>query len=418
MLSAGLRLGALVLTLGSAALLSASCSSDPSAKPAGEQKPGGGSGFGSSGEPDGAGGSACATQEAEPDPSSRPVDIIFLIDNSVSMSEEIGEVERQINDNFAAIIGASNIDYRVIMLSNHGSHGPGNPIQKICVKAPLSGTNCSPIPAKPAETARFFQYDALINSQDSLCQILATYRAPDKSGTHPKGWADLLRVPAFKVFAVITDDRVSAGPCSGWPKFDDKTNDKVSAKTTAETFQNALYVLDPTQFGNQARRNFVWHSIVGVAPFDAGDPTKPYPPSAELNAEICEPGSVAAGLGYQALSKLSGGLRYPTCGLDYTTIFKAMAEGVIFGASLPCEYAVPTSSKEGTKIDPASATIRFTKEGQTTTFTQVPNAEACAPEKFFIENERIKLCPDACVLVQSNPGAELKVLYACLPSAE
>jgi len=82
-------------------------------------------GFGSSGTSGASGGTSggveCAVQEAAASLTKRPVDIIFAIDNSGSMSGEIAEVEKQVNDNFATLIAASGIDYRVIMVSSHGN---------------------------------------------------------------------------------------------------------------------------------------------------------------------------------------------------------------------------------------------------------------------------------------------------------
>src|SRR5262245_13950664 len=72
---------------------------------------------------------ACVATSAEAKLEKKPVDIIFIIDNSGSMTDNIAGVERNINQNFASIIGASSIDYRVIMLSEHGSADD----QRICV---------------------------------------------------------------------------------------------------------------------------------------------------------------------------------------------------------------------------------------------------------------------------------------------
>jgi len=60
-----------------------------------------------------------------------------VIDNSGSMTDEIVEVEEQINLNFAAIIDSAvpAIDYRVVMVSAFGDSGD----QEICVGAPLGG---------------------------------------------------------------------------------------------------------------------------------------------------------------------------------------------------------------------------------------------------------------------------------------
>src|SRR5689334_12072128 len=110
------------------------------------------------------------------------------------MSGEISEVERQINENFTGIIEKSDTDYRVIMLSSHGAHDVGGAesgdpsrLQHICVREPLSGTSCSPIPEQPVETTKFVHHDIVVNSQDALCKIITSFKSPDDKGRHPKG---------------------------------------------------------------------------------------------------------------------------------------------------------------------------------------------------------------------------------------
>jgi hypothetical protein len=48
-------------------------------------------------------------------------------------------------------------------------------------------------------------------------------------------------------------------------------------------------------------------------------------------------------------------------------------------------------------------------------FTQVADASACAPNSFYIANNTIYLCPDACTLVQNDKTAKINVLFACEP---
>ncbi len=364
----------------------------------------------------------CFSQKADAIEEKRPVDIIFAIDNSDSMASEIAEVENQINANFVNIIGQSGLDYRVIMLANHGAHmenfDASDPLQRICIKEPLSATNCNPIPPKPAETARFIHHNIVVNSNDAWCQILSSFSGPDKDGSHLQGWAPFLRQNAFKTFVVITDDRVNT-ECNpfGAPqplKFDDKTNDPQSGENVAAAFDSTLLALSPAQFGAANRRNYVWHSIIGVAPFDSQDLTKPYPPGAAINVNTCGPTAVAPATGYQGLSKLTGGLRYPTCGLNYTTIFKAMADAVIKNSVVACDYTLPKQG-DGGKIDPATASVEYTKGPNKTEFTQVPGLTQCAPDKFYIEGERVKLCPDTCALVQKDENADVKILFGCEP---
>jgi hypothetical protein len=91
-----------------------------------------------------------------------------------------------------------------------------------------------------------------------------------------------------------------------------------------------------------------------------------------------------------------------------------MARDVIDSSVLACDYAMPANPAGG-KIDPATAVVRYTLGATVADFGPVANAAACAPDKFFIENERISLCSDSCLKVQNCPAAEVKILFGCLP---
>jgi hypothetical protein len=359
---------------------------------------------------------ACVAQEAEAVPGKRPVDIIFAIDNSESMSEEIGEVENQINVNFATIIESSGTDYHLIMVSRHGAHAVGQAQQRICVKSPLSATTCVPIPAVPAETAKFIQHDSVVDSNNGLCQLLTTYSGPDLDTNHPQGWKAFLRPEAFKVITIITDDHPAAS-CFGLT-FDDKQVDTGAATSMASAWDSYLVAHAPDQFGTAAHRNYLFNSIVGVANYDQVDTSKPYPPTAPLNVAQCTPSSQWPGLGYQALSVLTGGLRFPTCGLNYTSMFQSMARGVIDKATIACDYGIPADPPGG-KIDPSTALVRYTSGTKQTDFSQVASLAACGSNNFYIDTSvtpnRIKLCADACSAVQADAAAKVKVIYSCFP---
>ena len=66
-----------------------------------------------------------------------PADIIWVVDNSSSMDQEIENVKAGINA-FAGFIETSGIDYRVIMLSKRGMGASGTRYS-ICVPPPLAG---------------------------------------------------------------------------------------------------------------------------------------------------------------------------------------------------------------------------------------------------------------------------------------
>lgn len=371
---------------------------------------------------DGGGGQStdepCAQNSAEATLENRPVDIIFVIDNSGSMSAEIEEVEEQINGNFAAIIDAAMppIDYRVVMLSRYGDHSNN----RICVAQPLGGApdtdgdgHCDkPLPTAPVNTSKFFHHSMSIASHNAFCQLLEGFSTADEHGLQPEGYGSVLRPEAFKFIAVITDDGVS---CGG---FNDGNN-VAGGLTAAEAFDAALLELSPEHFGSVEERNYSFWSIVALAPYEptAANPYgEPHPPDEALSPVTtakCTPSAVDPGTGYQALSILTGGYRYPTCGLDYTDIFQLMALGVVKGAQVPCEFDIP-EPPPGENLDLNTVEVAYSS-GDTLVqkYGRVSSEAECDDSSFFIEDEKIILCSEVCDVVQSDPDARIEILFGC-----
>src|SRR5262245_41447423 len=63
-------------------------------------------------------GGSCADVVVEASTVKNPADIIFMVDNSGSMTDENAAIEQNINVNFAAIMGSSGVDYQVIMITD------------------------------------------------------------------------------------------------------------------------------------------------------------------------------------------------------------------------------------------------------------------------------------------------------------
>lgn len=375
---------------------------------------GGTSNGGIGGDPDGGvregGTGECVATEASASLVRRPVDVVFTIDNSGSMSDEIAEVEEQINQNFASIIGQSGIDYRVIMLSKFGGHTEEDE-QNVCISAPLSGTSCDPIPDQPVAGERFFHHSVEVKSHDAFCKVLEEYSRADDYDQQPEGYGALLRGDAFKVFVVITDDNVDA-ECEGVDETFDDRDTAAGGERAAERFDRALLALSPEQFGTAENRNYRWHSIVGLAGFDPADPLLAHPPDAPIVTATCPESSKASGTGYQALSRLSGGLRYPSCGLDYTTIFREIATGIVQGARIACDFPLPTPP-DGVTLDVSTLVARFTPAdgSPVQSFYRVENAAACEADSFYVDDS-IQLCPSTCDAINAKPG-DFKITYGC-----
>jgi hypothetical protein len=153
----------------------------------------------------GTGGSAtCTGVTSEATLVPLPVDIIWVVDNSNSMDAAIAQVKAGLND-FAALISASNLDYKVILLSHRGSGA-----LSICIPPPLSGDDAC------GNGPRFFHSSVDILSTQPLEQFLGTlaqtdgYMEGQARGGEP--WADELRPEATKTIVVVTEDnaRLSA----------------------------------------------------------------------------------------------------------------------------------------------------------------------------------------------------------------
>ncbi|MGE3672923.1 MAG: hypothetical protein AB7K71_24830 [Polyangiaceae bacterium] len=357
--------------------------------------------------------SACESQSAEATLVKKPVDIIIVIDNSGSMGGEIEAVQNNININFASIIGSSGIDYRVIMLARHGSFSSG---QSICVEAPLSGIpagGCSPPPAQPVNTATFFHYSEEIASHNSLCKILDTFRKPDEFNLAPNGWEQWLRTESFKMFVEISDDGVSCTSTVTGENFSDGDNTS-GGTTVGNAFDISLRTLSPAMFGDPAgERNYRFYSIVGLA--QNSPATDPWPATAPIQDTRCSPGSAGQGTGYQQLSILTDALRYPSCeNASFDSIFLAIADGVIAGSKVACEFDIP-EPPEGETIDLETVVVSYTPGagGAEQRYKQVADAASCAADSFYIENDRIFLCPDTCTVVQADDAAKVGILFGC-----
>jgi hypothetical protein len=357
--------------------------------------------------------SACAAQSAAATLQKKPVDIIILVDNSGSMTEEIKGAQDNINTNFAQIIENSGIDYRVILIADHG------PLQdeSVCIEAPLSGIpagGCTTPPAVPVNNPpKFFHYERTILSTDAWCKMFDYWNTPDINNFAPGGWQEWLRPEAFKAFIVITDDRVSCTSASTGVNYND-ANTVAGGVAVADKFDADLLALSPTQFGTADNRNYAWYSIVAMAynnPISA-----PWLPADPITTAEC-PTAANPGTGYQALSVKTNVIRFPTCDATYyDTVFQAIANGVIAGTKVSCDFAIPDPPM-GQTVDLNTVEVQYTVGGMgsPTSLKKVADAASCMPDSFYLDaaTKRVYLCPDTCTVVQKDDKAKIDVLFAC-----
>jgi hypothetical protein len=337
----------------------------------------------------------------------RPLDIVFVIDNSGSMVEEIAAIRRNINQNFAALIEASGADYRVIVLSRFGSDG-----NAVCIEPPLSGAECSAGLYRNA-SAVFFHYNVEIGSTDPLCRILSTFDGPDPELRAPQGWQSYLRPEALKAFIVITDDSPSCAYEDGELEVRFGAMPEADPYAEALAFHRALLHKAPEQFGVPPDVRYLFYGFVGMRPNQPA--TEPWFPHQDLQAERCD-SAATPGLTYQALSVITDALRYPVCeGRGFDAVFRALAHSVVDAVKAECEFEIP-DPPDGQSIMRSTIAIEYRPggSGEPLALSQVTDAADCSARGFVVRDERLALCPEACAAVEADPSARLDVLYGCL----
>ncbi|MEM6292778.1 MAG: hypothetical protein AAGA54_16005 [Myxococcota bacterium] len=138
-------------------------------------------------EPPPSGDEECAAVSEDAEFVKAPADIIFVVDNSGSMSFEAGQIQQRLND-FSAQIIASGVDVHVILVSSYPGQGHG-----ICIDPPLGAGGC---PNADSNPPLFNHVNQVVGSHNSWDQLLATHGQ----------WAGGIRPDSSKHVVIVSDD--------------------------------------------------------------------------------------------------------------------------------------------------------------------------------------------------------------------
>jgi hypothetical protein len=337
---------------------------------------GGGNGEGGSGGFGGGGGDAAAAGDdancaATLSETQKPkVDIIFVIDDSGSMTEEMNQIKINVNT-FAQKIGATGLDYQVIFIVKR-ANSPTQTGNVICVPTPLGSANCADNPP----IFRHINQD--VQSHNAFDLILSTYDSTNAA----LAWNTTVRLDATKVFVVVSDDEADIA----YTKFDTELLAKAPAG----------------MFGTATARKYIWHSICGWTD------GQPVPSTMKCST------AVAPGSNYQNLSKLTGGIVDSVCKTDYSGVLDNLAKGIT--DKLGCQLGVPMAAT----ADPTKVVVQETPmTGASKALTQVTDVSKCGTIKdawYYDDNAKptqIILCPDTCTEANSTAGTKIEALVGC-----
>jgi hypothetical protein len=363
---------------------------------------------------------ACAESESAATLTKQPIDLILVVDTSGSMDDEIDAIQENLNVRLAEELEAEELDYRVILLGEYpGMIGGGAPPPgasgsdklDICISTPLGGAVCTctlgsncvdgngdPITGPPVMTDKFKHYDVLVDSHDGLRRIVNDYDEPDEQDN--PGWGSYLREGAQRVFILISDD----------------DEDAVGSITNFEDFHMQLISVDPS-FGTMDTPAYKFHAILGLAARAMPDQDLPWLATDPIVGTECTPDEADdEGSNIQSVAIGSGGLRFPICAEDdFGAIFNVIADDVIEGSALDCEFT-PTPPSNGT-LDFSKMVVYFTAGGATspTKFTRVDDIDDCDDDSYYVDEGlgTVTICQTACDAIQADPAGQLAVHVAC-----
>lgn len=343
---------------------------------------------------------SCAGEVAEASEGKAGADVILVIDTSGSMGGEADQVEARINNDLAARMEAGGVDYRIIMLADFGQpDGADDTDPTLCIGPPLSSQDCAanPLPNKPVGGDRFFHYDTMVESRDSLTVMLDEFDdaagdegARSGAGQYLGGWGTLLRENSIKFFMEISDDNAN------------------SAATDFDTQLRAKYA---AMYSNADPLKYVFHSIIGVVANANGTA---WPPSEPIQNATCGDGAENQGAVYQELSRSTNGLRFPLCNNDnFNEIFNAVADDVVDGVLLPCSFD-PDPTGQGTiSLDDSIMVYKPGSDDIFERFNQVDSMADCVDGAFYIEDEIFELCPATCNRVTQDTAGKITIRVGC-----
>jgi len=321
-----------------------------------------------------------------------PVDIIFGIDTSPSMVEEVAMVQENMNAFSQQIIDA-NIDVRVIVLSGFEVPEPaeGTPpmlaeVDGPCIAPPLGSGSCP----EDSNPPTYVHIEAPVGSWNVLDVYIDQY---------PQ-YKQYLRENSLKTFVTISDDNANpeTNPASAMVGFMDPT--QIPVHITADLFIDAVAQLEPADSAMWSN----WHY------------------SSIYCFTKCEPYADLGAIGavHQELVDRTQGVAGDLCLQDFQPVFDQLAVELVSGSNLACDWPIP-APPEDEVMEIEKTSVQFTLDGvQEDPLPRILDGTQCGEhDAWYYDNPteptRIFACPVTCERVQAADLAEVGILFGCKP---
>jgi hypothetical protein len=312
---------------------------------------------------------ACITMSADGTPVQAPVDIIWVIDTSGSMDEEIELIEQRIPD-FARYIGGAGLDYHVILLG----------ADSICFPDPVSSGACPDVDTEhyrhvraPAATCDAVgpEFEGVDPTTIIGCPIYST-DGLEKTQRHFPLYADFLRPDSVRHVVIVTDDEsdMDADEFHAWASRPENLGPSYFFHTIASDTEEDECIL------------FFCETVGCSGPY--GD-------------------AEARGDEYMALSALTSGVVNSICEPDWNPVFEGIQDRVVETASLACTYAIPDPG-DGLEIVYEDISVFYTDDAPGSSpfeLARVTGPADCGPLGGWYFDDpaapvNIEVCPATC----------------------
>ena len=303
--------------------------------------------------------SACTGSSAMVMEGNAPIDIIYVVDSSGSMSNEAERVQENMNA-FSSALGALSLDYHVVMITTSSY---------VSVPPPLGGSE------------HYLLIDRPVSSHEPLQALLDEFPT----------YSSFLRRSAITHFVAVTDDE---------------------SDVTAADFR--------TQMERNLMRNFTFHAI--ASDMETPSLTNPEG-ACQVSSGFPPEGAAAPGLQYKQLTIDTGGRFLSICtpAGEWAELFSLLTAAIAVPMALPCRYEVPPPP-DGMTLDPFLVNVVYTRgTGGDEVLPYAGGGPGedpdCTDGGWYYESDAqdvILICPNTCSRIESDAEGLINLAFGCM----